>query len=226
MLKAQPGVESSNMPRVDCCPHSLKVHEISAALYSIVNIVTSTSYHLFLVGALRYTRPSQMTANLLKSPPQTWDYTLPPPSQTRPSSPSNPSAPCARHPHWPTSPSTPRSLWSCPAAYLARPDSQSYPRCSARSRMPVAARLRLREGGRGAVPRPLVRRASAGIGIARFARALRRRRTRIGIFRRPGRCLLVGLLMRWVWEVLTSRMPTQDSAMLTSRLSWAHLRAR
>jgi hypothetical protein len=164
----------------------------------------------------------------LKSPPQTWGYTLLLLSQTRPSSPSNPAAPYARHLPQPTAPSTRLSPSSCPAAYSAQSGSQSCPRTWGQFRWPVAAQLRPRVGGRGGAQTRPVRRASAVIGIARFVRVLQRRRMRIGISRRPGRrlsVLRVGYNVE-LWGGSTSRMPTHDSAMLTRRLSCAHLRAR
>jgi hypothetical protein len=162
----------------------------------------------------------------LMSPLQTSDCTSPPPSQTHSSSPSNLSTPYALHPLVPAASSSLPSPSSCPAACSAQPDSQSYPRCWARSHALVAAQLRLRGGGRDGVRTLLVRQESVGIGIGRFVRVLRRRRMRIGISRRPVGTLLAFVVRKGRRDVVTSRMPTQDSAMLTRRLSCAHLRAR
>lgn len=73
-----------------------------------------------------------------------------------------------------------------------------------------------------------MRRESVGIGSQRPARAPRRRRTLIGTSHRPKLKVLVsecGMQRRQLEWRRTSRMPTHDSAILTSKLSCAHFRA-
>lgn len=90
----------------------------------------------------------------------------------------------------------------------------------------VVERLRLPGGGRGGVLIRPVRRGSVGRWIESSWLALRRRRMQIGTSRRP-ECDINGKPnSNGRTGEHTSRMPTQLSAMLTSRLSCAHFRAR